>query len=40
MVYLPNHSTKGDNQVVFFMEAINKDEEAVLDNLTVRILND
>ena len=40
MVYLPSHSTKGDNQVVFFMEAINKDEEAVLDNLTVRILND
>ena len=40
MVYLPSHPVKGDNRVVLFVEAVNKDEEAVLDSVTVTVLND
>lgn len=39
MVYLPSHPVESDNRVVFFVEAINKDEEAVLEDFIVSVLN-
>ncbi len=39
MVYLPSHPVESDNRVVFFVEAISKDEEAVLDDLIVNVLS-
>ncbi|NLU42748.1 MAG: hypothetical protein GXX08_11145 [Firmicutes bacterium] len=39
MVYLPSHPVKSDNRAVFFVEAVNKDEGAILDDLIVSVLD-